>query len=267
MSLKDCVSKQIVLLNVLRKNFDILYNHACLPLTSKQINLLLLSQISWYFFVCYSLLNLCFQNRYRLEFTWWLPLQFEHLKEWRHSFPCFVSSLGEFVLKFTLQHQANWWWCSLLCSPLHLVHLEPWILHTKILCSHFQQFLYWRTSEFIFAPQIVAMCFPTLKHLLIIILPFFSLWVSQISIQIIAISNLGKVFITLLWYGLDDIVELIDTSLHEFFELSGIFPLVETITIFTKSLIGTTMQDSGTRERSDLDFLVICLFINHRIKM
>ena len=70
-----------------------------------------------------------------------------------------------------------------------------------------------------------------------------------------------------MWYGLDNIVELIDTSLDEFFELSGIFPLVEAITIFTKFLMGTTMQDSGTRERSDLDFLVIFLFINHRIKM
>jgi len=90
---------------------------------------------------------------------------------------------------------------------------------------------------------------------------------------------------------LDDVVELIDASLNEFFELSGVFPLVEAITIFsfilivehrfecielmevvgmcifTKSLMSTTMQDGGIRERSDLDFLVICLFINYRIKM
>jgi len=101
-SLKDCVSKQIVLSNILEKNFYILYTHACLLLISEWIDLLLLSQISWYFFVCHSLLNLYFQNRHRLESAWWLLLQFKHLKEWRHDFPCFVSSLGGFVLKLAL---------------------------------------------------------------------------------------------------------------------------------------------------------------------
>ena len=77
-----------------------------------------------------------------------------------------------------------------------------------------------------------------------------------------------------MWYGLDDVVELTDISLNEFFELPEILPLVRAITmsssmlmvghrfecielievvgkcIFTKSLTGTAMQDGGTRERS-----------------
>ena len=46
MSFKNCVSKHVVLLNVLGKNFDILYNYACPLLMSKWIYLLPLSQIS-----------------------------------------------------------------------------------------------------------------------------------------------------------------------------------------------------------------------------
>ena len=65
-----------------------------------------------------------------------------------------------------------------------------------MLCSHFQQFLHWEMSRFIFTLQIVAMCLPILKHLLISILPFFPLWVSQTSIQMTAMSNLGEAFIT-----------------------------------------------------------------------
>jgi len=77
------------------------------------------------------------------------------------------------------------------------------------------------------------------------------------------------------WYGLDEMVELIDAFLNEFFELSGVLSLIEIIIIFssmvivehrfecielmeiveicifTKLLTGTTIQDSSTRERSN----------------
>jgi len=77
------------------------------------------------------------------------------------------------------------------------------------------------------------------------------------------------------WYDLDEIVELIDASLNEFFELPGVLSLIEIIIIFssmvivehrfeciepmeiveicifTKFFTGTTMQDSSTRERSN----------------
>ena len=78
-----------------------------------------------------------------------------------------------------------------------------------------------------------------------------------------------------LWYSLDKMVELTNASLNEFFELPGVLPLIETIImfssiviveyrfeyielmkvvgmcIFTKSFIGTIIQDDGIRERSN----------------
>ena len=77
-----------------------------------------------------------------------------------------------------------------------------------------------------------------------------------------------------LWYSLDNVVKLTNTSLDKFFEVSRDLPLIRTIIIsssilivgyrfeyieliwdvgiciFTMSLIGTTMQDGGTRKRS-----------------
>ena len=47
-----------------------------------------------------------------------------------------------------------------------------------------------------FAPQIVAITFPTLNHLLIRLLVFASLCVSHISIQTIDMSDLGETLIT-----------------------------------------------------------------------
>jgi len=51
-----------------------------------------------------------------------------------------------------------------------------------------------------FAPRIVAIYLPTLKHLLISILALLPLWTSQVSIHTIDMSDLGDTLITL---GLD----------------------------------------------------------------
>jgi len=51
-----------------------------------------------------------------------------------------------------------------------------------------------------FAPQIVAIYLPTLKHLLISILALLPLWTSQVSIHTIDMLDLGDTLITL---GLD----------------------------------------------------------------
>ena len=65
------ISKQVIFSDILRKNIKISYNHICVLLIAKQINLALLFLISWYFLVCYSLLKQCFQKGHRLESTWW----------------------------------------------------------------------------------------------------------------------------------------------------------------------------------------------------
>jgi len=144
-------------MNVLWKYFDFFHNHTCTPLTAEQINCLLLSQSSWYFLECYFLLNQYFQKGHKFKSAWWSPLQFAHLKVYRYSSSCLVLNLGELVLKLVLQHHMNWWWYSVLCGPLHLTHLDPWILYKKVAWPYFQQFLHCRTSRFMFAPWIVTM--------------------------------------------------------------------------------------------------------------
>jgi len=171
LSLKDSVDNERVFVNVLWKNFEILHNHIwSSPFSIEQINLDLFSWISAYFFCCHSLLNLCLQNRHWLESAWWSPQQFRHLNEWGHGSPFFVSNWGGLIFLLALQHHPNLWWFSDLWGPLHLTHLEPWILHEKVVCPHFQQFLHCRMSGFILAPQMVTIYLPMLKHLLISIL-------------------------------------------------------------------------------------------------
>ena len=48
-----------------------------------------------------------------------------------------------------------------------------------------------------FASRIVAICLPTLKHLLISILALLLLWTSQMSIHTIDMSDLDDTLITL----------------------------------------------------------------------
>jgi len=58
MSLKDSIDYEMVLANILQKDFEVFQNHIfCLPLSKEQINVTLFSQISAYFFWCHSLLN------------------------------------------------------------------------------------------------------------------------------------------------------------------------------------------------------------------
>ena len=157
-SFEDSVDDEWVLANILWKNFEISHNHWLdLLFPSEQIDCDLFSWISAYFFTCHSLLNWCLQNGQWLESAWWSPLQLEHLNAWGHGSPFFVSNLGRLVLAFALQHQLNSLWCLDLWGPLHLTHLAPCILHEKVECSYFQQFLHWGTLGFMFAPLMVAM--------------------------------------------------------------------------------------------------------------
>ena len=107
-----------------------------------------------------------------------------------------VSRQGKLILSFILQYQPNWQWCSDLCRLLYLMHFASWILHEKIAWSYFQQFLHWDMPRFIFIPLIVAIYFPTLKYWLIRLLALLLLWTSQISTQMINISNLDETLIT-----------------------------------------------------------------------
>ena len=78
-----------------------------------------------------------------------------------------------------------------------MTHFDSCAWHENVTCSHFQQFLYWEMPGFIFAPQIIAMWFPMLKHLLMSPFALLLLWTSQISNYIITISNLGNTLIIL----------------------------------------------------------------------
>ena len=56
---------------------------------------------------------------------------------WGQGSPFFISSLGGLILSFTLQHHSNSLWFSDLWEPLHLTHLEPYILHEKVVWPYF----------------------------------------------------------------------------------------------------------------------------------
>ena len=164
---------------------------------SEWIDLDLFSQISEYFFCCHSLLNLCLQNKHKLESAWWSPWQFKYLKEWEHGSPFFVSSLRGLILALALQHHLKLQWFSDLWEPLHLMYLDPWILQENVVWPHFQQFLHCGIPGSMLAPWMVTIYCPTLKHLLISILALLPLWMSQISIQTIDMSDFGNILITL----------------------------------------------------------------------
>ena len=163
---------------------------------SEQMDFDLFSWISEYFFICYFLLKQWRQKGHTFESAWWSLWQFKHLNAWGQGLPFFISSLRGLILSFSLQHHLNSLWFSDLWGPLHLTHLEPCILHEKVACSHLQQFLHWGTPRFMFAPRMVAMYFPTLKHLLMSILVLVPLWTSHISIYTIDMSDLGETLMT-----------------------------------------------------------------------
>ena len=60
-----------------------------------------------------------------------------YLKLYRQDLPCLVLSLGGFVLKFALQHQAKCQWYSALCRLLHLMYFDPWVWQVKVVYSQF----------------------------------------------------------------------------------------------------------------------------------
>ena len=191
----------MVLANVLWKNLEVFQNHIfCLPLSIEQIDLILFSRISAYSFYCHSLLKRYLQKGHWLESAWWSPWQLEHLKECGHGLPFFVSRWGGFVFLLALQHYLNSRWFLDLWGPLHLIHLESWILQEKVVWPHFQQFLHWGMPRFMLAPLTVAIYLLTLKQRLIRHLALLPLWMSHISIHMIDMSNLGD---TLIILGLD----------------------------------------------------------------
>ena len=113
---------------------------------------------------------------------------------------------------FALLCLESWWISFEICltasCELTVVFCFMWTIALNAFWSldftreghmhHFQQFLYWDTPEFIFAPQIVIMWFPTLKHLLISPFILLSLWMSHMSNQMIAMSDWRK---TLMIWG------------------------------------------------------------------
>ena len=185
-------------MNILGKNIEFVCNHCFVfSFPTKWIDLTLFSQISKYFFWCYSLLNRFFQNRQVIKSTWCSPWQFVHLKVCRYSSSFLVSRCRGLILLFALQHQPNLWWFSNLWDPLHFTHFKPWILQEKVEWPHFQQFLHWGIPVFVLAILTVVIYLPTLKHLLIRPLALTPLWAFQMLIHTIAISDLGDTLITL----------------------------------------------------------------------
>ena len=168
-----------------------------LAFMSKWIEFFLVFWSLEYSLECYSLLKQCFQKGQSTKSTWWSPLQLRHLNEWGHGLPFLISSLRGFNLLLALQHQAKWWWWMVRWGPLHLTHLAPWMWQTPAMWPHFQQFLHCRTSRFIFALCTVAIKLLTLKHLLMIFFVLEPFCMSQMSIQIMAISDFGETFIIL----------------------------------------------------------------------
>ena len=161
------------------------------------IDVLLASWSLVYSLECHSLLKQCFQKGHSTESAQWEPLQLIYLNECGHSLPFLVSSLGGLSLLLALQHYAKSRWLSVRCGPLHLVHLESWIWQTPVVCPYFQQFLHWGAPGFMLVSLTIVMILPTLNHLLMIFFALLLFYVSQISIQTIATSDLGETLMTL----------------------------------------------------------------------
>ena len=85
-----------------------------------------------------------------------------------------------------------------LYSLLYLIYLEAQALSSVNKGSIFPLLIifYWKTPRFIFAPWMVMIWLPILKHLLIRHLALLPLWTSYMSSQTIAIFNLDNALIT-----------------------------------------------------------------------
>ena len=163
---------------------------------ARQIELALVSQASWAFLECHSLLNQFLQYRHLKSSAIWSPLQLIHLNEWEQGKPCAVSRQGGFNFGLALQHHAKSLWCSSLWEPLYFWYFNLWALHKKVECPHFQQLWHWGMPGFMLVTLTVAMYLPRLNEWLIsfALEPF---WLSQISNYMIAILDLGKALIIL----------------------------------------------------------------------
>ena len=69
-------------------------------------------------------------------------------------------------------------------------------MYVTCVYSMTQQFLYWKTPEFIFVPLIIAICYFILKYLLIRHFVFILFCEFQMSTHTTAILNLGDALIT-----------------------------------------------------------------------
>jgi len=172
-------------------------NHTLILPIARQVELVLVSLASWAFFEYHLWLNLCFQKGHLLSSAMCLPLQLMHLKVWGHGSPLAVSSLGELSLKLALQHYTKSLWCSNLWGPLHFWHFEPWAWHKNVEWPHFQQLWHQGTLGFMLVALMVVTYLPKLKEWFISNFALDSFWESQISNQMIAMSDLGEALITL----------------------------------------------------------------------
>ena len=159
---------------------------------ARQVELALVSLASCAFFECHSRLNLCFQKGHLLSSAMCSPLQLMHLKLWGHGLPLVVSSLGGFSLELALQYHARSLWCSSLWGPLHFWHLEPWAWHEKVEWPHFQQLWHWGTLGFMLVVLIMVIYLPKLKEWFISSFALEPFWESQMSNQMMAMSDLGE---------------------------------------------------------------------------
>ena len=165
----------------------------------------------------HSLLKWCFQKGHLIESARWEPLQLRHLNICGQGSPFLVSSLEGFDLVLALQYQANSQWCLVIWGPLDFMHLDLWIWQTPAEWPYFQQFLHWETPEFMLVPLTVVITLSILKHLLIIFLALLLFWVFHMSIQMIAMSDLGE---TLIMCGFD--VRMISLKIWLFLRMRSI---------------------------------------------
>jgi len=88
-------------------------------------------------------------------------------------------------------------WCSNLWDLLYFWHFEQWAWHKNVEWPYFQQLWYWKTPGFMLVALMVAMDLPKLKEWFISSFALDLFWESQISNQMIAISDLEETLMTL----------------------------------------------------------------------
>jgi len=100
--------------------------HKFLPPIARQVELALISWVSWTFLMCHSQLKWYFQNGHLVLLAICSPLQLIHLKVCGCGSSGLVSNLEGLIFGLALQYHAIFLWCSSLWGPLHFWHLDPW---------------------------------------------------------------------------------------------------------------------------------------------